>query len=527
MTCIIAYDIGTTGSKTCLYSAEQGNLTLLSSVSAGYGLTLTESGGVEQQVDDWWDSMCRSTGKVLAESGVAPGDVTGVSFCSQMQCLVLVDERGKPVRPAMSYMDKRGAELFESWRKGPLQIAGVTIGKLLTSLSETGVVAASGKDPVFRYGYVREHEPEAFRRVKKWLDAKEALIVRATGRFVMSEDSAFATFLYNPKKRAWSLKTARLHGVNPDHLPEVIRSTDPVGPLTKEAAGELGLTENAVVYAGGGDSSLIGIGCGAARLGDTHVYIGTSGWVSTVVDKQMVDVSAMIASIVGAVSGRYNYFAEMETAGKSFEWAREQLCLDTVGIYPRKTDVVETGDAPSVLAYMDRIAGEVPAGSGGVLFTPWLLGNRCPFEDASCRSIFFNVGLGTTKAQLIRAVYEGVLYHAAWMYERQGKKAALSGTVRIAGGGAKSDLVCQMLADILGKPVQRTASPQNAGALGACVTAAVGMGLMADYDAASALLPVEVTFTPDPARHQVYQTYYAAFKLLYKKNKSLFAMLNQ
>ncbi|MDR0599185.1 MAG: FGGY-family carbohydrate kinase, partial [Treponema sp.] len=501
----IAYDIGTTGNKSCLYRLDDG-VSLVAAAARRYGLTITEDGGAEQDPEDWWRSMAETTAELLASSRLRPRDIAAVSFCSQMQGLVLVDEAGNALRPAMSYMDKRAAGQFEAWGNGFLPVAGVAIRKLLVSLAETGVAAGSAKDPVFKYAWVRENEPAVFSRIGKWLDVKDFLLLKATGRMVMTEDSAFATMLYNTGRKRWSAPVCALHGVNEHHLPDIIRSTDMAGTLTAEAAARLGLSTGCRVFAGAGDSALIGIGAGSASIGQTHVYIGTSGWVSTVTDRRLVDVSAMIASIVGAEEGKYNYFAEMETSGKCLEWLGGILGLG-----------VEA---------MCAEAASAPAGSGGVIFMPWLPGNRCPFEDSGCRGGFFNTGLRTGRAELIRSVLEGICLHKRWMLEKQAAKIATSETLRVAGGGARSPLICQILADITGRGIERPRDPQNAGALGAAMLMAAGLGLTESVEQAASRITAEQTFEPDKSTAAVYEKNYRVFTKLYRSNRRHFAALN-
>ena len=319
-----------------------------------------------------------------------------------------------------------------------------------------------------------------------------------------------------------------MFGVNMDHLPPVIQSADKAGGLTGRAAEELGLVPGTPVFGGGGDASLIGIGAGAAAVGSTHIYCGTSGWVSTVTDRQLVDVDAMIAAIVGAQAGRYNYFAEMETAGKCLEWVKDHLALDEIGVYLEKRDVTGSQEAvyASLYDYLTETVGRVPPGAGGVVFTPWLHGNRCPFEDPAAAGMFFNIRLDTGKTELIRAVLEGVCFHLRWMLECQAKKVPTSDPIRFVGGGALSPVTSQILADVTGRTVQTVASPQNAGSVGAAAVMAVGLGLAADLDAVGTLIPPERTFVPDPAVKAAYDKNYAVFRKLYGANKAQFRALN-
>jgi xylulokinase len=270
---ILAYDIGTTGVKTCLFEVNE-SIKLLSSASRSYQLYILDGGGAEQECDDWWKGMAESTKDVLQDAkGIKPEMISGISFCSQMQGLVLVDRDGIPVRRPMSYMDQRASEEIKKGIANGIQIAGANVSKLIRSLQITGAVAGSVKDPVWKYKWVEAHEPDKFAKVYKWLDVKDYLILRCTGNFTMTDDSAFGTLLYDirPEGRCWSPEMCEMLGVNMSHLPDIIRSTDVAGYLTAGAAKDLGLAEGTPVYGGGGDASLIGVGAGATGIGDTHI----------------------------------------------------------------------------------------------------------------------------------------------------------------------------------------------------------------------------------------------------------------
>ena len=520
---LIAYDIGTTGVKTCLFEVDE-TIHLLGYAGKNYPLYILENGGAEQDGDDWWEAMCASTREVLCSTGFRPEQIEGISFCSQMQGLVLVDKDGIPVHRPMSYMDQRAKEEIKNGIAHGLQIAGANIFKLIKSLIITGAVSGSVKDPVWKYKWVEAHEPENFQRAHCWLDVKDYLTSRCTGRFAATQDSAFATLLYDTRKghRGWSKTICKMLGVNMEHLPEIIRSTDWVGSLTAKAAADLGLCEGIGVYGGGGDSSLIGVGAGCVAPGDTHIYWGTSGWIITVTDKQMVDVTAMIAAIVGAQSDKFNYFAEMETAGKCLDWARTLLAEDTVDFYSSK--VPAEGNSFAILT---RAAESVAPGSDGLIFTPWLHGNRCPFEDPNASGMFFGLKLDTTKAQMVRAVLEGVCYHLRWMLESQDKKLKTANPIRFVGGGARSPEIAQILADITGRQIEIVDSPQNVGSVGAAAVMSVGMGIIPNLESVQSFIRVAHTYEPNMANHEIYNHYYRIFRKLYASNRKLYAVAAQ
>lgn len=535
---VITYDIGTTGIKTCLIEIDK-EMKILASATEGYNLYVDEEtgvkGGSEQDADEWWNAMCVTTKEVFKKcKKVKKEQIEGISFCSAMQGLVLVDREGKCIRRPMTYMDQRAREEIKKGIAHGVQIAGAEVTKLLKYLKYTGAVSSSVKDPIWKYKWVEAHEPENFKRIYKWLDVKEYMILRCSGEFVMTNDSAFGTLLYDTRKghEGWCKPICDMVGVNIEHMPVIKASTEKVGKVTKQAAEELGLAEGTAVYGGGGDASLIGVGAGATEVGDTHIYSGTSGWVGTVVPEQLVDAGAMMAAIVGANPETYNYFAELETSNKCVGWVKDHLALDEIGIflkkYGHKKDDLEE-QSFNLYDYLEEVIDRANPGSDGVVFTPWLHGNRCPFEDPNAAGMFFNIHLETGKTELIRAVVEGVCFHMRWMLERQEQKVAKykkTNAVRFCGGGALGAATCQILSDILQRDVEVVDSPQNIGAVGAAACIAVGTGMISSMTEVKKLIPAKITYHPNKANKAVYDRNFEVFKNLYKCNKKNFEILN-
>ena len=535
---VITYDIGTTGIKTCLIEIDN-EIKILSSATEGYKLYVDDEtgvkGGSEQDADEWWNAMCVTTKEVFKKcKKVKKEQIEGISFCSAMQGLVLVDRDGKCIRRPMTYMDQRAREEIKKGIAHGFQIAGAEVTKLLKYLKYTGAVSSSVKDPIWKYKWVEAHEPENFKKIYKWLDVKEYMILRCSGEFVMTNDSAFGTLLYDTRKghEGWCKPICDMVGVNIEHMPPIKASTEKVGEITKQAAEELGLAQGTAVYGGGGDASLIGVGAGATEIGDTHIYSGTSGWVGTVVPEQLVDAGAMMAAIVGANPENYNYFAELETSNKCMGWVKEHLALDEIGVflkkYGHKKDDLEE-QSFNLYDYLEEVIDRANPGSDGVIFTPWLHGNRCPFEDPNAAGMFFNIHLETGKTELIRAVVEGVCFHMRWMLERQEQKVAKykkTNSVRFCGGGALGAATCQILADILQRDVEVVDSPQNIGAVGAAACIAVGTGMISSMTEVKKLIPAKTVYHPNKANKDVYDRNFKVFKNLYKCNKENFAILN-
>lgn len=527
---VMTYDVGTTGIKTCIYDI-QDSVQLIDSEVGCYKLYIDENGGAEQDPEEIWRAMCDTTKRVLCSSGLDSAQIEGISFCSQMQGLVLVDATGNPIRRIMSYMDQRAHREMKEGIAHGLKVSGLNARKLIKSLRITGAVSGSVKDPVWKYNWVKRNEPENFKNIYKWLDVKEYLILKCTDAYVMTKDSAFSTMLYDIRagKNCFSKEICDILGVDMAHLPKIVSAVDQVGTLTAKAAERLGLSVDTKVFGGGGDASLIGVGAGAVAVGSTHIYSGTSGWVSTVVDTRKIDLNAMIASIVGANDLTYNYFSELETASKCLEWVKDHLALDEINIYLEKVSISDAADSlyKNLFDFMMSEIKDVPAGSEGVIFTPWLHGNRCPFEDPNARGMFFNISLETGKRAMIHAVLEGICYHLRWQLEAQERKITTSRTIRFVGGGALSELTCQILSDVLGRDIETIENPQNVGAKGAAIVVAVGLGVLKNLSEASQYIQVQKTYAPNLQNKMVHDRNFKAFKMLYLKNKKTFRLLNQ
>lgn len=426
-----------------------------------------------------------------------------------MQAVVLVDKDGRHLRNSMGYMDKRGTEQIEKLMYTGVKVAGMNAGKLLKSLKITGAVSGSVKDPVYKYRWVADNEPEVFENVYKWLDVKDYLVLRASGRFTMSPDSAFSTMLYDsrPGKKCFSPEICKIMDVDINHLPQIVQCTDIVGGITSQAAQELGLAEGTPVFSGGGDAALIGVGGGACGNGDTHVYWGTSGWVSTVLEKRKLDVGSMIASMVGASQKYFNCFAELETAGKCVEWAMSRFGIESFD-------------------QLNEMIKDVPAGSNGVIFTPWLHGNRNPFEDPNARGMFFNLGLETTAADMLHAVIEGVCMHLRWQMTAMEKLTPSSEYIKFVGGGARTPAICQILADVLHKKVCTVDNPHNVGSVGAAAVIATGLGVFDAIEDIAGSIPSSAAYVPLAQNSNVYNEIFRTFQDLYRNNKKSFKRLN-
>ena len=528
---VIVYDFGTSAVKTCLIEISS-TIRLICHTNAEYGLYILENGGAEQDTEEWWNAITKTTRGLFNKTDIKPEEIAGISFCTQMQGVVLVDKQGNAVRRPMSYLDTRAVNEFkEGLGKGLVKISGCNAFKLIRNLCINKTASMSVKDPVYKYKWVEKNEPDIFAKVYKWLDVNDYLIARCTGNIVRTVDSAFSTFLYDTRKgkEGWNIGLAKMYGVKPEHLPDLIECTDEAGKLTAKAAEELGLPEGIPVFGGGGDATLTGIGAGCTKVGQTHIYIGTSGWVVTLMDHQAVDPLCSMTGVMSGLKGHFHYYAELETAGKCFEWVRDHLALDEVGVYSQKISISDDHEKKykSLYDYLSDEVSRVPPGSKGVIFTPWLHGNRSPFEDSCAAGMFFNLKLETGKRDMIRAVLEGICFHLRWLLECESAKIKTSDTIRFVGGGALSRVTCQMLADITGRVIETIDDPQNAGTVGAALLIALGMKMIDSPEKAGKMIPVKAVYRPNMENKAVYDRNYQVFRRLYKSNAKHFKALNE
>lgn len=507
---VIAYDVGTTGLKTCLFEiSENKEIQLIKGEVEPYDLHILNNGGVEQNPEEWWAAMGNSTNRLLENTATKKEDIKGISFCSQIMTLVLVDREGKLLRPSMSIMDTRAGEQFARYMKTGIKIEGLNIYKVLRFLKITGILSASAKDPLWKYHWVKDNEPEIFNKVYKWLDAKEYLTFKATGNMTASRDVASATFLYDVKKKVWSKELCKMFDIDMRHLPEICECTDSVGPLLDSAAEELGLKPGIPVISGGSDVSLCQLGSGCLNVGDVNFYSGTSGWVCTTVDKLHLDLNNLIGTLVGADPDTYCNIAELETSGKCMEWVKERIDLP-INSYEELMEYIK----------------DTPAGSNGIVFSPWMHGNRCPFEDHNVRGVFFNLGITNRGSDLVKSVIEGVCMHMRWMLEATEKTFKTTPVVRFTGGSAISPLISQILADVIGREVETIEDPRHVGSIGAAALMALSFGMIKDIKDIKSIIKVKAKYEPNQGNKAVYDKIFPVFKNLYKDNKKSYAILN-
>ena len=508
---ILAVDVGTSEVKAAVVS-HQG--VIRDCARSGLGVLHPAPTWAEQDPNAWWHAIGTAVRELWRRAPERRESVTGLVFSCQMFGVLPVDVDGKPLMNAMIWLDTRSRDQARAMVDGFPKVAGYGLRAVLTWLFETnGAPNLAGRDTISKYVWLREQRPEVWERTHKLLDVKDYLLLRTTGRTVTTYDLASGGWLFRTRKGrlGWSERILRRLDLDTSRLPEVIRSTEVAGFLQEEAAADLGIAPGTPVIAGAGDVPSCAIGSGAVRDGEVHVYLGTSSWVASHRDDRCVNPFAATGTLCAAELGKYILIATQETAGASMEWLRRNLLGEGYD-YERINALVE----------------DAPPGAGGVFFFPWLMGERVPVDDSSVRGGFVNLSLDHDRGHVLRAVFEGVALNTRWAF---GVVEKLLGErvphVRITGGGAQSDVWCQIVADVLGRPVQRVANPQFCGVRGAALIALRALGEIPRLEDTGHLVEITDVFEPDPDAVRLYDARFATYVDFYRRNHGWFRLLNE
>jgi xylulokinase len=484
---------------------------------------LLPDGGAEQNPNDWWDALVEAV-RALVEQELVPRDRI-VAICSNTQGegTVPVDREGRHLMNAVLWMDARGAKYLKKIAGGLLEIAGYHPLKLLHWIRLTGgAPSLTGKDPAAHMPLIKHEHPDVYRRTYKFLGVVDYLNLRLTGRFVTTPDSIMTSWVTDnrdPDRIVYSEALVKNSGIDRDKFPEIVKCTEVLGRIKPEIAKTLGLSDGVQVVAGAIDTTAAAVGSGAVADYETHLYIGTSSWMAAHVPFKKTDIAASMASLPCAVPGRYLLTALQATAGGNLTFLRDKVLY-------HKDELLQEEELPDVYKLMDRIAARTPAGSNGVIATPWIYGERSPVDDRLVRAGIYNISLENSREDIIRAVLEGVALNTRWVMKPvekfMGRRVE---RINIVGGGGCSGIWCQIFADVLNRPVRQVKDPIQANARGAAYMAAVGLGLL-DFSDVPALTEFQQVYDPTPGHREVYDTLFREFVNIYKQNRKIFHRLN-
>lgn len=481
---IIAHDLGTTGNKASLHH-DDGRL--VAAVTVAYPARFAAGGVAEQDPQHWWSAVVEATRSLLARSGVDPAAVRGLTVSGQMMGAVLLDAAYEPVRPAIIWADTRSAP---------------QTAQLEAALGQDRAYSLLGHrlNPTYsleKIMWVRDNEPDAFDRVRHFCVAKDFVVHRLTGRLATDRSDASATNAYDQARGAWSGEIIAAARLDPSIFPEVLDSTAIVGRLTRDAAAATGLGRDTQVVMGGGDGPIAAVGAGVVAPEDgAYVSLGTSSWISFASDAPVYDARMRTMTFDHVVPGSYVPTATMQAGGAAMQWVAELLSPDPSSAH---------------LAELVADASTAQASSGGLYFLPYLLGERSPYWNPDAAGAFIGIGRHHGRAQMTRAVLEGVAFNLLTCLQAFRESGATVDRIDAIGGGAASDVWLQIMADVWGVPVRRRTIVEEANSLGAAVTAAVGLALVDGFGAARGLSEVTAEFIPDAGAHSDYLTRHAVF----------------
>ena len=483
---VISADFGTSGVKL---GVVDGDLRLLARATETYPLHLAPGGIAEQTPADWWSALARALTTLHNAVPALRDRTAALVFSSQLCGVICADETGTPLRPCLTWLDKRAADTGRALIGGFPAVHGYRIDKLARWLRlANGAPARNGMDPTAKILWVKTQEPEVYQQTRWLLDVKDWLLHRATGRFTTCPESANLSWLMDtrPGREGWSPALSKMTGIALDRMPEIVDGEETVGTLTPQAADDLGLAPQTLVLGGTSDVTAAALGSGQVADGALHIAAATSCWIAGFMPGRVLSVAHSYATIASSLACHPLLIASQENAGSALEWAVRISGGATEG--EALTGAFEDMGAPQ---------GDDP------FFLPWLAGERVPVDNDALRGVFHGLALHHDARALRRAALEGVALNLRWSYEKLRRERAVhtDGPISIVGGVAANTAFAQTVANALNREVW-VGEARHAGVLGTATLAAKTLGWAASARDAAATLRTRTTgvFAPDPAR---------------------------
>ncbi|WP_270179785.1 xylulokinase [Alkalihalobacillus sp. CinArs1] len=497
---ILAHDIGTTGNKSTLFSSTGD---VLVSEFYGYETYYPEVGWAEQAPEDWWRAVCVTTRSLLTKANISNEEIACVTFSGMMMGCLGVDRQGDPLGRAIIWADMRaGVEADELLNKIGMEEGYYITGHRISS-------SYSGAKIV----WLKKHRPELYRSTYKFLQAKDFLVHRLTGIFATDYSDASGTNLLNITTKEWSEDIISAWGIDSRKLPPLYPSTKVVGEVTQKAAAETGLFAGTPVVLGGGDGVCAAVGAGVMEEGEAFNYIGSSSWIATASNAPVFDPEMKTYTWIHLDSSKYSPNGTMQTGGASLNWLKEQF-------YQKE-------EASSVYDIINQEAGRSIAGANKLLYLPYLLGERSPRWDPDARGAFVGLHMKHNRGDLARAVMEGVGFNLKIVLDTFLKAGLPIRNLWILGGGAKSPIWRQVLADLYGVDILVPQKLEEATSMGAAIAGGVGVGLLKDFSSGKDWVKQTEMHLPNELNQHVYEELSVYFENAYNQLKPLYNQLNQ
>lgn len=487
----LGIDVGTGGTRAVLIN-EQGQV-VKEAASEHASFRSPQPGWAEQDPEDWWGAAQAAIREVLATNGVPASDIGAIGLTGQMHGAVMLDSQGRVLRPSLIWCDQR-TDTQCDWlheRIGRERLIELTCNPALPNFTLTKLL------------WVRDNEPEIFARIAHVLCPKDYVRFRLTGAYAMDVQEASGTLLLDVTHRRWSSEVARIAGIKESWLPPLFESPEVCAYISSDGSTATGLIAGTPVVAGAGDQGAGAVGMGILQPGSVSATIGTSGVVFAATATPTKDPLGRLHTFCHAVPGRWHVMGVTQAAGLSLRWLR---------------DVIAPGADYDVLT---AEAAKVPAGSDGLLWAPYLLGERTPHLDSQATAAFYGITASHTRGHLVRAVLEGVAYSLKDTFTLFTELRIPVTGVRLGGGGARGPLWRSIQAGIYGY-VSDVLVAEEGAAFGAALLAGVGAGAWPDTDAACATaIQVAEQIAPDPETAKNYADGYKVFRRLYPALRSI------
>ncbi len=496
---LLAHDLGTTGNKATIFS-EEGKL--IESAAHEYPTEYSPGGFAEQDPRHWWESVCVTTQKLMEKRN--PADVAAISFSGQMMGCLCVDKNGVPLRKHMLYCDQRSTKQEAVFKEngGDDAIYRITGHRASASYGATKLM------------WVKDNQPEIYKKTYKMLNAKDYLTFRLTGRMIAEPTDASSTNLYDLVAGTWSDQLIKAAGLEREMMPEIIPSIGIVGELTSEAAKAMGLRAGIPVAAGAGDGICAGVGAGSVGPGLTYNYLGSSSWIATTSDKPMYDPLKRTFTWAHAVPGCFHPTGTMQTAAASYAWLKREICHEET--------LRAEAEGKSAYEFMNMTAAQSPAGSNGLLYLPYLMGERTPRWNPLARGGFVGLTMTHTRGDIVRSVLEGVSMNLSIIVDIFRSQGATIDKIVVIGGGAKGELWRQIMADVYEVEINRPNYLEEATSIGAAIIGGVASGVYKDFSVVNNFFHIVDTVKPDLQTREMYRNKKKLFDQVYAALEPIF-----
>ncbi|MHA1370067.1 MAG: xylulokinase, partial [Promethearchaeota archaeon] len=518
---ILAIDHGTSSIKVGLVST-RGDV--VGWESEKISIFLDRHGGAEQDPDEWWDALIAASKRLLDRDLVKVDDIIGICNTSQWSGTVALDRDGNHLMNAIIWMDTRGAPYLDKVSRGLISIGGYDPFKIMKWIKITGGgPSKAGKDPPAHILWIREEHPEIYEKTFKFLEPQDYINFRLTGWFGTSSATIqlhWITDINDINNIHYSHELIKQFKFSIDKFPTIMNSIDVLGKISKDVSDLLGLNSDTKVVLGAPDVFSAVIGSGAVDDYQGCLSVGTSDFLLCHVPFQKTSISSNMASLPSAIPGKYLLMNEQNFAGGILNYIRDNLMCNADVIVNREK-------VQDVFKLFDKIVESANADSIDVIFTPLMMGERAPKADYTLRAGFYNISYDTTRAELLRAMFEGVAFNIRWLHLHVEKfvKRRVDG-IHIIGGCANSDVWCQIFADVLGRSLKKVKNPQQANLRGAAMMAAIGLGY-SNWNSLSSNVGIEKIYSPDKDRKARYDVFFKEYLRIYKFASKLCRRLNR